>query len=86
VRHAMIIGLPNAKPTRDATRVDPRGTRTPHPPGVNLTGCDVTRNLEALRLNYSTTRSPWSVLFSRRPPSSVTVTMSSMRTPNLPAR
>ena len=37
-------------------------------------------------LNYSTTRSPWSVLFSRRPPSAVTVTMSSIRTPNLPAR
>jgi hypothetical protein len=38
------------------------------------------------RLNYSTTRSPWSVLFKRRPPSAVTVTMSSIRTPNLPAR
>jgi hypothetical protein len=37
-------------------------------------------------LSYSTTRSPWSVLFKRWPLSSVTVTMSSIRTPNLPAR
>jgi hypothetical protein len=40
----------------------------------------------ALRLIYSTIRNPWSVLFRRWPPSAVTVTMSSMRTPNLPAR
>lgn len=33
-------------------------------------------------LNYSTTRNPWSVLFRRRPPSAVTVTMSSISTPN----
>ncbi|PZX36084.1 hypothetical protein K373_04446 [Streptomyces sp. DvalAA-21] len=35
---------------------------------------------------YSTTASSRGVVFSRRPPSSVTVTMSSMRTPKRPGR
>ena len=36
--------------------------------------------------NYSTIAISWGVRLSRRPPSAVTVTMSSMRTPNRPGR
>ena len=51
--------------------------------GVNFT---IAARTSAKSCDYSTTRRSWSVLLSRRPPSSVTVTMSSIRTPNSPAR
>ena len=58
----------------------------PHPMWVNFVNSLLASNVPAFRPNYSTTRRPWSVLLRRRPPSAVTVTMSSIRTPNLPAR
>ena len=46
---------------------------------------DVQRTCSARR-RYSTIAISWGVRLSRRPPSAVTVTMSSMRTPNRPGR
>lgn len=42
--------------------------------------------IQAPRAAQETTRIAWSVSFSRRPPDAVTVTMSSIRTPNRPGR
>jgi hypothetical protein len=84
---ASLSALSTQELNRDATMMDRLSGPLPHPQMGDLLRRTQRSAAEFILLvSYSTTRSPWSVLFSRRPPSSVTVTMSSIRTPNLPAR
>jgi hypothetical protein len=60
------------------------GIKPRRPPAMQSAGVDGAGS--HLRPRHETTRMSRLVLFSRRPPSSVTVTMSSIRTPKRPGR